>query len=277
MALPRKLHKLKEWLSVPDAAQHLSSIQGEAVSEADLLVYALEGKLKLSINFMNIAFVQWGTLIPYEDMKWEEFRELNGQVSSRPVKSSLVDEKQALKFVGGIEHINNVWDLPMIGSEKLYVTHEYLRKIKGGPSTTLKNINGPLVEGPGGRFGQIRHISSSGLFADSLLVVRTSALIDLVERLKKEHGLIVGGIQDERPPEPPKKPEELIRELLAVREDQDVIAARLSIECGSKDWQIVKLLDISSHLENPKSRNRAANRAVKKGKKILAKRKEEKV
>ncbi|OGR01453.1 MAG: hypothetical protein A2511_00850 [Deltaproteobacteria bacterium RIFOXYD12_FULL_50_9] len=63
--------------------------------------------------------------------------------------------------------------------------------------------------------------------------------------------------------------------LKKVEKDMDVIAARLRFEHGAKDWQLVEVLNIAPHLtkensENPKqSRNKAAMRSVKKGKKIL--------
>jgi hypothetical protein len=51
----KKLLKLKEWLTVPDAARHLSILFGEAVSEADVLRLALDGHLTLSVYFVNHA------------------------------------------------------------------------------------------------------------------------------------------------------------------------------------------------------------------------------
>lgn len=45
-----KLFKLKRWLTVADAAKHLSTVFGEEVTEADVFRFALEGTLKLSVN-----------------------------------------------------------------------------------------------------------------------------------------------------------------------------------------------------------------------------------
>jgi hypothetical protein len=41
-----KLLSLKKWLTVPEAARHLSNIFEEEVSESDVLRIALEGHLK---------------------------------------------------------------------------------------------------------------------------------------------------------------------------------------------------------------------------------------
>jgi hypothetical protein len=38
-----KLFKLKKWLTVPEAARHLSTLFEEAVSEADVLRLVLDG------------------------------------------------------------------------------------------------------------------------------------------------------------------------------------------------------------------------------------------
>lgn len=50
-----KLFKLKDWLTVEDAARHLSGVFSEPVSEADILRLALDRRLTLSVNFVNGA------------------------------------------------------------------------------------------------------------------------------------------------------------------------------------------------------------------------------
>lgn len=40
----------EKWLTVPEAAQHLPIVFGEEVKEADVLRFALDGHLKLSVN-----------------------------------------------------------------------------------------------------------------------------------------------------------------------------------------------------------------------------------
>ena len=58
---------LKEWLTIPDAAQHLSIMFSEEVKEADVLRLALDGHLRLSVNFVNQAYGKCGKLISFED------------------------------------------------------------------------------------------------------------------------------------------------------------------------------------------------------------------
>ena len=50
-----KLLKLQKWLTLEQAARHLSGVCGEPVSEADVLRLGLDGHLKLSVYFVNHA------------------------------------------------------------------------------------------------------------------------------------------------------------------------------------------------------------------------------
>jgi hypothetical protein len=63
----KRLLKLKDLLTVPDAARHLSILFGEDVSEADVLRLALDGHLTLSVHFVNHATAQCGKTIPLAD------------------------------------------------------------------------------------------------------------------------------------------------------------------------------------------------------------------
>jgi hypothetical protein len=58
-----KLFKLKNWLTIEEAAKYLSNAFTELVTESDVLRLALDGRLKLSVNFVNPVVVKLGT--PY--------------------------------------------------------------------------------------------------------------------------------------------------------------------------------------------------------------------
>ena len=62
-----KLFQLKEWLTVADAARHLSTVFMEEVSEADVLRLALDGNLTLSVNLVNHAEALGGRIVPIAD------------------------------------------------------------------------------------------------------------------------------------------------------------------------------------------------------------------
>ena len=61
-----QLYRLREWLTVPDAAAHLSIAFGEDVTEAEVLRLGLDGHLKLSVNFVNAAKGLFGRVVKRE-------------------------------------------------------------------------------------------------------------------------------------------------------------------------------------------------------------------
>lgn len=68
-----KLFKLKDWLTLPDAAKHLSNVCDEEVAEADILRLALDGHLKLSVNFVNHTRARIGKVVPYREARRRHF------------------------------------------------------------------------------------------------------------------------------------------------------------------------------------------------------------
>ena len=161
-----KLFSLKEWLTVDDAARHLSIVSGENVTNADIFRLALDGHLLLSVYFVNHAKARCGKVVGYEDA---EFRELSEEFSATlinipdeakgapiSVMTSLnIDDKRFLNLSEEITSLEGVWDLPMIGSERLDVEH-YYQALTGGPSVTLQCLCGAFVEGRNGEMCQIQ-------------------------------------------------------------------------------------------------------------------------
>lgn len=251
-AIKSKLFKLKKWLTVPEAARHLSILFSEEVSEADVLRLALDSHLKLSVNFVNYAQVRLGKVVPYEDVEWREpiiaeLKNLHDEAKGKPVyvmKSLNIDDHRYLNLEDEVTTIRGVWDLSMVGNERLDVEHEY-QNLTDGPDVTLIGLDGAFVENEDGVMCQIQesfdqneyqsgstaqlerikeHIASNnieeekakellsrhkkkreeylnkrkkgnpaddyypagGLPRDSVLVVRTQALIDLQESLSPE-------------------------------------------------------------------------------------------
>lgn len=150
-----KLLKLKEWLTVPEAARHLSNILDEEVSEADVLRLALDGHLKLSVNFVNYAMARAGKVVSEEDVECyppnffpldvpEEFKGRDTYV----VKDLPIGDGRYLRLDDEITSISGVWDLSMIGNEMLDVEHEY-QQLTGGPAVELTGLEGSFVEREG--------------------------------------------------------------------------------------------------------------------------------
>lgn len=183
-----KLFRLKEWLTVADAARHLSIAFGEEVSEPDVLRLALDGHLKLSVNFVNHASARRGKVIPWEETEWKMFPKFDFGTKPDVASSSSdtapptpeeilecppnllaawneipeadrnnfsplltclnIDSKRFLNLNHKVVSIADVWDLPMIGSERLDVEHLY-QQLTGGPEVTLTGMDGAFVEKDG--------------------------------------------------------------------------------------------------------------------------------
>lgn len=151
-----KLFELKEWLTLADAAQHLSIIFGEEVREADVLRLALDGHLKLSVRFVNHATAQRGKVVPIEEAETFEIpKTLLKDKDLRAILGTNLGNGKILELDKKIVSIDGVWDLPMIGCEEIDVEHEY-QNLTGGPAITLENLEGTFVERQDGTYCQLQ-------------------------------------------------------------------------------------------------------------------------
>jgi len=259
-----KLLQLKEWLTVPDAARHLSNLFNEEVSEADVLQLALKKHLTLSVDFVNHTYGRRGKIVSEEDAVWGEMamspdlekivRDSSPENAkkldeSKPkivkyMKSLCIDAKRFINLADKVTTIHGIWDLAMLGDERLDVEHQY-QMLTDGPEVTLTGLDGAFVEKEGGPICQLQenfdqneympgssaqleklkeriatnnigedeakelldkhkkqrdeylknrekkdrsedYFPAGGLPPDSVLVVRTKALIDLQERLSQK-------------------------------------------------------------------------------------------
>ena len=191
-----KLFKLKEWVSVGDAAKRLSALFEEDVTKADVLRLALDGHLKLSINFINEAKVRGGEIVSWNETEWAAFpdvrdkkpaykkpawwdRILSKKATELPLKLAarlaewgidqvLNDEdlcpwmmsihiggERFLNLYDEVKTIQGVWDLPMIGGEKLDVENAF-QSSEGGPEVLLLHPDGVFVESQNGEIYQLQ-------------------------------------------------------------------------------------------------------------------------
>lgn len=171
-----KLFNLKQWLTVPEAARKLSLEYNEQVSEADILQYALDGHLRLSVNFVNFVQARPGNVVRYtaaelaaavesgnlpDDLKWmklpKDIFAAQGEQENEEIlhlMSLRIGEDRYLTLGDEVRTLEGVWDLPLIGAERLDVEHQYYRLI-GGPPVTLTNLEGTFVEGRDGQICQL--------------------------------------------------------------------------------------------------------------------------
>jgi hypothetical protein len=259
-----KLLKLREWLLVPEAARYLSILFNEEVCEADVLRLALDKHVTLSVDFVNHTYARCGKVVSEEDTIWEEFPmspdhekiikerspehvKLLDEAKNKIVRymeSLNIDDKRFINLDEKVTTIGGVWDLSMIGNERLDIEHEF-QMLTGGPEVTLQGLDGTFVEREGGIMCQLQenfdqneytrgsiaqlekikeriannnigeeqakklldqhkrnreeylnkrkkknhsddYYPAGGLPRDSVLVVRTQALIDLQDRLLQE-------------------------------------------------------------------------------------------
>lgn len=223
-----KLFKLKKWLTLSEAADHLSIVFGEKVKESDVLRFALDGHLKLSVNFVNHARARCGEkMTPFEVWKenfiqsasWDDLwasTGLNGMIhftfpdsdkafgvqdkelvnddnlwdllydeslkdsflkktsverqtkilnsAVNAIVASAYEESKEFNgmvpphmrsFQDKVVTIEGVWDLPMIGGERLDVEHAYQMQTQG-PEVTLYNIDGAFVQNEEGVVYQLQ-------------------------------------------------------------------------------------------------------------------------
>lgn len=149
-----KLLKLKEWLTVGDTAKHLSISTGEEVTEPDILRLALDGHLTLSVNFINHARGRPARIEPLgvQHLTFGEFDKAIPLADQFLTGDLLPNREEVLTYEGEEQNpdiVEGVWNLLMLGAERLDVEHAY-QNITGGPSVELICLDGPFVSNEDG-------------------------------------------------------------------------------------------------------------------------------
>lgn len=154
-----KLFKLREWLTIPEAAKHLSVLFGEEVTEADVLRLVLDGYIKLSVNLVNRSVAQQ---YPREQ---KDLCYRNGvykqQIGGTPDYLGMTKGLERLHEVlsarahNPLFSIAGLWDLSMIGAERFDVENAY-QNLTGGPKIQHVGIDGTFVEGEDGDLCQLQ-------------------------------------------------------------------------------------------------------------------------
>jgi hypothetical protein len=148
-----KLLKLKAWLTLDDAAGHLSLMFGEAVSKADVLRLALDGRLTLSVNFINGAKARCGPMIESDQVQWTELPGPKGGTVRIP-DGVMLKDGSAIRLENEVVSLRGIYDLPMLGNERLDVEHLY-QQLTDGPEVTLQGLDGPFVVAGDGLYCQV--------------------------------------------------------------------------------------------------------------------------
>ncbi len=177
-----KLYKLKEWVTVEEAASIITKICEEDVTYADVLRLALDGHLRLSVYFVNYAMGKRGKVSRHSpeelsaaissgnlptDLKWHTWPR-GAMAALRPdlspeeaekhtvmLMSLRLDKDRYLTLDDRVTTLKGVWDLPMIGNEHLDIEHEY-QQLTSGLEVTLEGLDGAFVEGVDGTICQLQ-------------------------------------------------------------------------------------------------------------------------
>jgi hypothetical protein len=198
-----KLLKLKEWVTTSDAAVHLSKVLQENVTRADVLRLGLDGHLRLAVNFVNSVKARYGTVVPLVDAKYRTVpKHIVDRLQIAGIERNVVklegvqiDANNVLELDDEITTLQGVYDLPLIGTERLDIEHQY-QQLTGGPAVALNCLEGPFVNGENGRLCQIQEsfalnefVSGPRAALDALdtRVARDAPQPEEADRLKEQH------------------------------------------------------------------------------------------
>lgn len=199
-----KLFKLKRWLTLDEAADHLGSVLNEKVTVADILRLALDRHLIISMNIVNGVSCCKGVRVPIDqaplliaNRRWAQgegqglipadltgypgdddpkgqhrwcvdnySRFESGELIAIP-RAATFTEDHCYLFEKEISSVSGVWDLPMLGSEGLDVQH-LLQNIIEGPEVTGVCLDGAfLVHANGEIYVRImEHVSENEYVKD---------------------------------------------------------------------------------------------------------------
>lgn len=197
-----KLLKLKKWLTIAEAAERLSTILDEKVTEADVFQLAIDQHLTLSAYFNPLPDFETTRAVPLDSFDGnplalaDECRALLEQVE---VIAWMLEEKEIQT-----EWVFGVWDLIHKRDTRSFLEQQYLRQI-GSPWDHVVVLYGIAIRGGGGndkeccilerrpdksvfreidQDGIVNHYTvASKLPKGTVLVVRPEALRDFEQRL----------------------------------------------------------------------------------------------
>jgi hypothetical protein len=196
----KKLHKVRELLTLPEAAHRLAGRLQEEVTEEDVLRLALEGHLTLSVKFLKPARGRLGRVVS----EAEATRSVTDEVfiyglsevphAARGSGSPLVvkvDADRYLKLMGEISTIDGIWDLPLVGNERVEIERR-IRRLTGKPDISPDSAEGFFLHRESGEACQLfeslrgHDIPADRLPGECELMIRTGALRECVARIEAE-------------------------------------------------------------------------------------------
>jgi hypothetical protein len=158
-----KLFQLKRWLTVAQAAKHLSTIFGEKVSDVDIFRLALDYRLQLSAVFIEGVLASLCNPVDDADIQYKEVMSLSGtgtlklaiggQITYAPDGRSLQVQDKTFWL-----DTDEPYDLTMMGGEKADLERRYWQ-LAGGSVVDTTDLDGAFVsagQGSNKRFFQLK-------------------------------------------------------------------------------------------------------------------------
>jgi len=136
-----KLLKLKKWLTIPEAAKQLTGVCGEEVTENDILRFALDGHLRLSVVLVNSIPARVGHMVVVNEQDYDLAIE-NGTLPNKLGDDMMLHWEADKKiifiqfFKDEYMPISGIWDISMVFGGSLLIEREY-QKFSGCPTFEL--------------------------------------------------------------------------------------------------------------------------------------------
>jgi hypothetical protein len=153
-----KLYKLKKWVSLSEAANLITDRIKERVQITDVLQLALNDQVAISVFLVNGAYVRQCNPVMLEDVKFNEVIGLKREILHLPAEGRLffqgeqayLIEKKVQKLEAGL------YDLPLIGGERIDVEHE-LHQLQSGIERTDVSLENIFVKNQQGLLFEIQY------------------------------------------------------------------------------------------------------------------------
>lgn len=126
--------QLKKWLSLDDASNYLSALLSAPVEPKDVLQFALENHLGLSINFTKVVNVMEVVISPFSELTTEHSLDNFGHVNFEDKSYHVSTSPQLIK-------IDGVWDLKVFGGGEDYLKARLLNFLEESPQPHHTNSN----------------------------------------------------------------------------------------------------------------------------------------
>lgn len=156
----KSLFRLKKWLTIKQTAKRLSDFFGEKVSAADCLQLALDGHITISVLFQEGRYVIPANVI--RTTQREQFSKFIKRTTEEGAYLGLLGEErfatnseldleyEDIDRHGDVFRLSHgIYDLPMLGSEKLDVMFE-LDLLEGRSPGSYSNMEGVFLDTPYG-------------------------------------------------------------------------------------------------------------------------------